>query len=117
MGVAETGVHRYFAQVQILEYILNQRSQSCKRFDHFSSSTIWVMVSVRLLSFILTGCLLHTVAVYAKESFNENLLIRPLRDGKVASTFSFTTLLEGASPRNPQSLGGEDICTWSSQLN
>ncbi|EGN97089.1 hypothetical protein SERLA73DRAFT_56706 [Serpula lacrymans var. lacrymans S7.3] len=43
-----------------------------------------------------------------RERFDEDLHIRPLRDGKVASTFSFTTLLQDASPRDPLSLAYDD---------
>ncbi|KAJ7086216.1 GPI transamidase component PIG-T [Mycena epipterygia] len=44
----------------------------------------------------------------SSETFEEELSVRGLRDGKVASRFSFSTLLEGASPRNPQNLAIED---------
>ncbi|KAJ7277954.1 Gpi16 subunit GPI transamidase component [Mycena rebaudengoi] len=44
----------------------------------------------------------------ASETFEEKLTIRTLRDGKVASRFSFATVLEGAAPRNPQNLSAED---------
>ncbi|RDB15183.1 GPI transamidase component PIG-T [Hypsizygus marmoreus] len=43
------------------------------------------------------------------EQFDEQLTLKSLRDGKVLSRFSFTTLLKGASPRNPQTLGSDDI--------
>ncbi|KAI0073000.1 Gpi16 subunit GPI transamidase component [Panus rudis PR-1116 ss-1] len=42
------------------------------------------------------------------EEFRESLIIRPLQDGKLASHFAFTTLLKGASPRDPSTLGQED---------
>ncbi|KDQ26147.1 hypothetical protein PLEOSDRAFT_1078384 [Pleurotus ostreatus PC15] len=42
------------------------------------------------------------------EEFSEELQIRPLRDGRVASTFSFRTFLHGATPRSPESLGSDD---------
>ncbi|TFK22012.1 Gpi16 subunit GPI transamidase component [Coprinopsis marcescibilis] len=42
------------------------------------------------------------------EYFNEKLTLTPLRDGKVASTFSFSTLLKGGSPRDPSQLGEDD---------
>ena len=45
------------------------------------------------------------------EHFEEDLVIRPLKDGRVAARFSFTTTLENTSPRNPESLGGDDDCT------
>ncbi|KAF9239792.1 GPI transamidase component PIG-T [Melanogaster broomeanus] len=38
------------------------------------------------------------------EQYYEDLIIRPLPDGRVGSTFTFTTLLEGASPRDPWDL-------------
>jgi phosphatidylinositol glycan class T len=44
------------------------------------------------------------------EEFDETLTIRPLRDGKVASRFSFKTLLKGATPRNPETLNKDDAC-------
>jgi phosphatidylinositol glycan class T len=49
-------------------------------------------------------------AVALEEQFQEDLIIRPLRDGRVVSKFSFTTLLKGALPRNPENLGLEDDC-------
>ncbi|KAJ7619534.1 Gpi16 subunit GPI transamidase component [Roridomyces roridus] len=42
------------------------------------------------------------------ETFEEELHVRALPDGKVASRFSFSVLLEGTSPRNPQNLSAED---------
>lgn len=52
-----------------------------------------------------------TLGSSAKEQFDEQLTIKSLRDGKVASRFSFKTVLQGASPRNPLTLGLEDVCT------
>ncbi|KAF8184185.1 GPI transamidase component PIG-T [Pholiota molesta] len=43
-----------------------------------------------------------------QEHFNEQLTINTLQDGKVASKFTFTTVLEGASPRDPRTLEKED---------
>ncbi|KIK81784.1 hypothetical protein PAXRUDRAFT_832609 [Paxillus rubicundulus Ve08.2h10] len=40
----------------------------------------------------------------AGERYHEDLIIQPLRDGRVISTFTFTTLLEGVSPRDPWEL-------------
>jgi phosphatidylinositol glycan class T len=48
--------------------------------------------------------------INAHEQFEEELTIRPLRDGKVSTTFAFTTLLKGASPRDPRTLGLDDEC-------
>ncbi|KAF8549084.1 Gpi16 subunit, GPI transamidase component [Imleria badia] len=36
------------------------------------------------------------------EGYHEDLAIRPLTDGKVITAFTFTTLLGGASPRDPR---------------
>ncbi|THH31595.1 hypothetical protein EUX98_g2584 [Antrodiella citrinella] len=42
------------------------------------------------------------------EEFDETLALRPLLDGRLLSAFSFKTLLRGATPRDPGSLGVED---------
>ena len=47
----------------------------------------------------------------AEEEFREELTLRPLPDGKLAAHFSFSTLLRGAVPRAPSSLGTDDTCT------
>lgn len=66
------------------------------------------------MHFTLKSCLLlylGTISVAAlSEEFNEELDLRPLRDGKVAARFSFSTLLKDATPRDPGSLGAEDEC-------
>ena len=51
--------------------------------------------------------------VALSEEFKEELDLRPLRDGKVAARFSFSTLLRGATPRDPRTLGAEDECECS----
>ncbi|KAI0330521.1 Gpi16 subunit GPI transamidase component [Cubamyces sp. BRFM 1775] len=52
---------------------------------------------------------LHLVAASAQgEVFEEDLTLRPLRDGKLEARFSFTTLLKGATPRDPRSLERDD---------
>ncbi|PCH40448.1 Gpi16 subunit GPI transamidase component [Wolfiporia cocos MD-104 SS10] len=51
---------------------------------------------------------LYLGPVLATELFEEGLNLRPLRDGKVAAHFSFTTLLKGATLRDPQSLASDD---------
>ncbi|KAL4071460.1 GPI transamidase component PIG-T [Scleroderma yunnanense] len=38
------------------------------------------------------------------EIYNEDLFMRPLHDGKVVATFTFTTILLGAAPRDPNDL-------------
>jgi phosphatidylinositol glycan class T len=45
------------------------------------------------------------------EQFDEELNVRTLEDGKVATHFSFRTLLRGATPRHPATLDVSDICT------
>jgi phosphatidylinositol glycan class T len=49
-------------------------------------------------------------ALYQGELYREDLRIQPLRDGRVSTTFSFVTVLEGAVPRNPKALGQLDEC-------
>ncbi|GJE92588.1 Gpi16 subunit GPI transamidase component [Phanerochaete sordida] len=44
----------------------------------------------------------------AKESFSERLVLSPNLDGTVTASFAFTTLLEGARPRDPAALAEED---------
>ena len=56
----------------------------------------------------LTLCL----PAFGRDHFDEQLTIKPLRDGKVASRFSFKTVLQDASPRNPQTLGVDDTCAF-----
>ncbi|KAF5374112.1 hypothetical protein D9615_008878 [Tricholomella constricta] len=43
------------------------------------------------------------------EQFDEKLTIKSLRDGKVVSKFTFKTLLKGESPRDPRTLGVDDV--------
>jgi len=47
----------------------------------------------------------------SQEIFTEKLSLKTLQDGKVASTFTFTTLLKDAIPRDPRKLDEEDTCT------
>lgn len=60
-----------------------------------------------LLGFYL---LVSALGTFQREQFDEQLTIKSLRDGKVASKFSFTTILKGVSPRDPRSLGTDDVC-------
>ena len=57
-------------------------------------------------------CLLlafHLATAFAQhEQFDEDLHLRPLRDGRLLSRFSFTTLLKGTAPRDPQQLSADD---------
>ncbi|KAG6836173.1 hypothetical protein H0H93_010654 [Arthromyces matolae] len=63
-----------------------------------------------LVKFLLTSSLAwSTLGGFQEEPFDEHLTLESLRDGKVFSKFSFTTLLKGVSPRDPRSLGNEDI--------
>jgi hypothetical protein len=64
-----------------------------------------------LVSSLLMGALIAVKAIAAEEEFREELTLRPLPDGKVAAHFSFSTLLRGAVPRVPSSLGTDDTCT------
>ena len=48
------------------------------------------------------------LATIPRERFQENLIIRPLYDGKLSSQFSFLTSVKDATPRNPETLGLED---------
>jgi phosphatidylinositol glycan class T len=57
-----------------------------------------------------------TLVCVAREQFDEQLAIKTLRDGTVASTFSFKTILQGITPRNPQTLGADDVCAFIKSL-
>ncbi|KAJ3545747.1 hypothetical protein NMY22_g2318 [Coprinellus aureogranulatus] len=46
----------------------------------------------------------------AEEYFDEKLTVIPLKDGKVASTLSFSTILKDVTPRNPERLHEDDEC-------
>ena len=51
----------------------------------------------------------HLATAFAQhEQFDEDLHLRPLRDGRLLSRFSFTTLLKGTAPRDPQQLSADD---------
>ena len=58
----------------------------------------------------LVLCTTSAAADYSGETFEEELILRPERDGRVVAGFSFKTLLDGAFPRNPETLGLEDQC-------
>ncbi|KXN82279.1 GPI transamidase component PIG-T [Leucoagaricus sp. SymC.cos] len=47
---------------------------------------------------------------FVSESFSESLKLTPFADGRLSTTFSFNTILEGASPRDPRSLTFQDAC-------
>ena len=59
---------------------------------------------------LLIGAVMVVKATIAEEEFREELTLRPLPDGKLAAHFSFSTLLRGAVPRAPNSLGTDDTC-------
>ena len=70
-----------------------------------------------LISSLLIGAVMavnvKAAATAAEEELREELTLRPLPDGKVAAHFSFSTLLRGAVPRAPSSLGTDDTCTYA----
>ncbi|KAF9490588.1 GPI transamidase component GPI16 [Pleurotus eryngii] len=63
---------------------------------------------LQVIASFLAGSCLAQASSSSGEEFSEELQIRPLRDGRVASTFSFRTFLHGATPRSPESLGSDD---------
>ncbi|KAF8137203.1 GPI transamidase component PIG-T [Boletus edulis] len=50
----------------------------------------------------MTLCVVQATPTIPQERYHEDLTIRPLTDGKVVTAFTFTTLLGGASPRDPR---------------
>jgi phosphatidylinositol glycan class T len=69
-----------------------------------------MQISWKARFFLGFSLCLSTFAYASGEKFDEQLSIQSLRDGKVASTFSFKTSLEGVSPRDPRTLGEDDVC-------
>ncbi|KAJ7052573.1 GPI transamidase component PIG-T [Mycena amicta] len=65
------------------------------------------MRKCRLLVFSLSVAL-RAFCLPSDESFSEQLHIRSLPDGKVASRFSFTTVLAGATPPSPHNRSIDD---------
>lgn len=66
------------------------------------------MILHRLLCVLLTAWTAYADSKIESEHFEEDLVIRPLKDGRIGARFSFTTTLENASPRNPESLSRDD---------
>lgn len=48
-----------------------------------------------------------------RERYEESLNLTSLRDGRVLVSFDFRTVLRGAVPRDPRTLGGQDACACS----
>ncbi len=62
----------------------------------------------KTLLVLLNLCIVQVIANSFPETFDEELVLRPERDGKLVSRFAFTTMIEDAYPRDPQTLGLED---------
>ncbi|KAI0345537.1 Gpi16 subunit GPI transamidase component [Trametopsis cervina] len=60
------------------------------------------------LKYTLILLLAQAYAIPIQESFQEQLTLRPHRDGTVLGHFAFTTVLKGATPRLPQDQNNED---------
>ena len=69
------------------------------------------MIFRSVLCALLTAWVVYADAGIESEHFEEDLVLRPLKDGRIGALFSFTTTLENTSPRNPESLGKDDECT------
>jgi Na+/melibiose symporter-like transporter len=63
-----------------------------------------------LFALSLSSVFLPLQALAAKhtEQFTESLKLTALRDGRVLASFAFETILQGALPRDPRTLGGVD---------
>src|ERR1700753_1631710 len=71
------------------------------------------MIFHRVLCVLLTAWTIYADPRIESEYFEEDLTIRPLRDGRLGARFSFTTTLQSKSPRNPQSLDEDDDCVYT----
>ena len=68
------------------------------------------MIFHRMLCVLLAAWKVYANTGIESEHFEEDLVIRPLKDGRIGARFSFTTTLENTSPRNPESVGRDDDC-------
>jgi hypothetical protein len=68
------------------------------------------MIFYRVVCVLLVAWTAYGDPRLESEHFEEDLVIRPLQDGRIGARFSFTTTLRDTSPRNPGSLGGDDDC-------
>ncbi|KAG7097205.1 hypothetical protein E1B28_004576 [Marasmius oreades] len=66
------------------------------------------MYLISTLVLLLCSSTIALENLVLEEEYTEYLSIRSLRDGKVASSFSFKTLLRDASPRDPRQLSFDD---------
>ena len=72
-------------------------------------SFLYATMAVALVySFVLLS--VSIFLVHGQELFQEELTLRPHRDGTVLGHFAFTTLLKGATPREPEPAHTEDDC-------
>ena len=81
--------------------------QSLSRLDR-SSLTLSMTTSIVEVLLLAIAIVQPYICVQASEIFNETLTIRPLRDGRVSTRFSFVTTLEHAMPRAPETLNVSD---------
>ena len=70
------------------------------------------MILYRVLCVLLAAWTTCADPRTESEHFEEDLVIRPLKDGRIGARFSFTTTLENTSPRNPDFLGEDDDCMY-----
>lgn len=62
------------------------------------------------VALILSLCAPVFARFESSEQFDEELVLKPLHDGRLVTRFSFKTLLKGATPRNPATLREDDLC-------
>lgn len=72
----------------------------------------WPPSLAALCSFYLLFTPSSASALPDREQYDEQLTLRPLPDGRLSAHFTFTTLLKGAVPRAPNSLGTDDECEF-----
>lgn len=75
------------------------------------------MIFHRVLCVLLAVYTVYADPGIESEHFEEDLVIRPLKDGRIGARFSFTTTIENTSPRDPESLGKDDECTYRTSLS
>jgi hypothetical protein len=95
--------------------VVDGRPHLLPRFPTFSSTRsrpsmrtlpLPTLLSLSALSSIFIP--LQALAAKHDERFTESLKLTTLHDGRVLASFAFETVLQGALPRDPRSLGRVD---------
>lgn len=90
---------------EVGQFVFGSSSQESKVSTHPCWPAIMpkrTLTSVLVMSLFVVSAVSDVIPTVPQERYDEYLTIRPLTDGKVVTAFAFTTLLGGASPRDPR---------------